>query len=85
VFEVFAQADSSSRRGKGGVGLGLICKSIIEAHGGLIGFSSKAGLGTTFYFDLPLTKSDWKASPKRPLGKASRQRPGAIAESGQRI
>ncbi len=86
VFEVFAQADSSSARGKSGVGLGLsICKSIIEAHGGRIGFTSKEGVGTTFYFDLPLAKHDRKASVKKPLSKASRRRRSAIAESGQQI
>jgi signal transduction histidine kinase/DNA-binding response OmpR family regulator len=55
VFHAFAQADSSSTRRLGGVGLGLsISKSIVEAHGGSIGFRSKEGEGTTFFFELPL-------------------------------
>jgi hypothetical protein len=66
VLEVVAQADSSSPRGMGGVGLGLsICKSIVEAHGGRIGFTSKEGQGTTFYFDLPLAKSTIGRPPPR--------------------
>jgi signal transduction histidine kinase len=49
IFQKFAQADASDTRLKGGTGLGLsICKSIVECHGGDIGFSSEAGRGTEF-------------------------------------
>jgi diguanylate cyclase (GGDEF)-like protein len=54
IFQQFAQADSSDRRGKGGTGLGLsISKKIIEKHGGEIGFHTEPGIDTTFYFELP--------------------------------
>lgn len=54
VFERFAQADASDRRQKGGTGLGLnICRSIINAHRGSIGFESEAGVRTEFHFELP--------------------------------
>ena len=54
LFERFTQSDSSDTRAKGGTGLGLsITKVIVEKHGGLIGFVSKEGIGSTFYIELP--------------------------------
>ena len=54
IFGKFAQADSSDTRQKGGTGLGLnISRSIVEKHGGRIGFHTETGVGTTFHFDLP--------------------------------
>jgi len=54
VFAKFAQADSSDSRLKGGTGLGLaICRAIAEQHGGIIGFDTEEGRGTTFHVTLP--------------------------------
>jgi len=56
IFDRFTQADSSDQRAKGGTGLGLsIVKAIVERHGGKIDFESQEGLGSNFYFDLPLS------------------------------
>jgi signal transduction histidine kinase len=55
IFQKFSQADASDARRKGGTGLGLsIAKSLVEQHGGLIGFRTAEGQGTTFFFSLPL-------------------------------
>ena len=54
IFTRFAQADHIDTRGYDGSGLGLsISKSIIEQHGGIIGFRNNASKGATFYFMLP--------------------------------
>ena len=52
VFEKFYKNGN-----KEGTGLGLaICKSIIEAHDGIIGVNSDGKNGSCFYFKLPYTK-----------------------------
>lgn len=55
IFEEFRQIDGSTTRRYGGTGLGLaICKKIIDMLGGSISVSSKIGLGSDFYFTIPL-------------------------------
>jgi signal transduction histidine kinase len=47
-----ADAQSSTA---GGLGLGLyLCKHLIERQGGQVGLESLSGVGTTFWFRLPL-------------------------------
>jgi signal transduction histidine kinase len=56
MFQRFSQADSSTTRRHGGLGLGLsICRSLIELHGGSIEAHSEGpGKGSTFTVRLPL-------------------------------
>jgi two-component system, OmpR family, sensor histidine kinase VicK len=57
IFERFQQVDSSDSRKKGGTGLGLtICRKIIEQHGGKIWVNSTLGVGSTFFFTLPVIR-----------------------------
>ena len=58
IFDRFYQADSSSTRRYGGLGLGLaIVREILTAHGRQIAVESEPGRGTTFRFTLPLAQA----------------------------
>ena len=60
VFERFRQADASTSRRHGGLGLGLsIVKQLVELHGGSINaFSDGKGKGSTFTVKLPVMAID---------------------------
>ena len=56
LFNMFYQVNGSHKRAGGGAGLGLyIAKKIVESHGGQIGVESELGMGSTFFFILPVS------------------------------
>lgn len=69
VFDRFRQADSSTSRNHGGLGLGLsIVRHLAELHGGSVHVASAGeGLGATFTVRLPMTalqpESNFEAQP----------------------
>jgi CheY-like chemotaxis protein len=79
VFERFRQADSSSTRTQGGLGIGLaLVRHLIELHGGVVTAESPGvGQGATFRARLPLVRPTAEDEPRpgvRLLGPAPAMR-----------
>jgi signal transduction histidine kinase/ActR/RegA family two-component response regulator len=69
VFDRFRQADSSTTRSHGGLGLGLaIVRHLVELHGGTVAVDSAGvGLGASFTLALPLSPRGERLQVSAPL------------------
>lgn len=79
VFERFRQADTTTHRLQGGLGLGLaISRQLVELHGGAIRADSPGeGLGAVFTVELPLASTLGAAAPS--VGTADPRSAGQAA------
>jgi PAS domain S-box-containing protein len=72
VFEMFRQADASSSRPHGGMGIGLaLVQQLIGLHGGTVAVASTLGHGAKFTVELPAT-----GETEQTLGFSPRQEEG---------
>src|SRR5262245_5383794 len=89
VFDRFRQADASSTREYGGLGIGLaIVRHIVEMHGGSVSASSPGkGRGATFMIRLPLISTLRVAPRSGPCAEAPPSTPAErmVLENGHRL
>jgi CheY-like chemotaxis protein len=87
VFDRFRQADGSSTRQHGGLGLGLaIVRHLVELHGGTI-YANSAGLGqgATFTVELPIGGAAGEGTPLDGNDESNQANPSAAPAVGANL
>ncbi|WML91463.1 ATP-binding protein [Thiothrix lacustris] len=86
LFHAFSQISRYDQHNNGGAGLGLaISRKLTHLMGGTIGVNSTEGVGSTFWFELPII-SDATGEPALPPSSTSATVAKPVADGGnQRI
>ncbi len=73
LFQPFERIRETWTEDVKGIGLGLIvCRSLVEAHGGRIWVESAPGKGSTFHFTIPIGGPQAEPAPRRKTGAQRR-------------
>jgi len=81
IFDRFRRVSSSNSQEYSGTGLGLsLSRALVKLFGGRIWFDSIFGKGSSFYFSIPLIKSDNYHAPVKPLDTVKIVRPEPVPE-----
>ncbi len=84
LSDIFSRYWQAKRAERMGAGLGLpIAKGIVEAHGGKIWVESEPGVGTTFYFTLPVHQEEAANAPQPP--PEPEPEPGLLVSPGSKF
>jgi len=79
IWERFFQTEAAKKMRKAGFGLGLkIAREVVQMHGGEMGIESKLGVGSRFFFFLPVRTAPKAAAPAAPAAA-----PGPAPQPGR--
>jgi PAS domain S-box-containing protein len=88
LFEMFRQADASSSRPHGGMGIGLaLVQQLIDLHGGSVSVDSTPGNGAKFTIELPASSEteEPQNTSSAPAGELSQTRILVVDDSADTV